>query len=153
MAADVTHPKWRKHECDVCSLLDNDTTEKNSYYCEVCKAWICDSCEYRLDRRARAMLKRKTAPQPGCNGCGKSQTGSVPAWDHVQGKSVGQMSYEERLRYDLRLRSESIMKWQAPLHVKRQKIQELEREYDTAVRNYRQMTQSQLQDEGPKGEL
>lgn len=45
--------------CDVCRLLDYDTTEKLCGYCSLCDAYICDADRNRWDRRIKAALKRK----------------------------------------------------------------------------------------------
>jgi len=46
------------HVCDVCLLLDNDSTEKLCRFCGGCQAWICIPCEGQYQRRADAMLKK-----------------------------------------------------------------------------------------------
>lgn len=52
--------------CDVCRLLDFDTTNKFCTYCAMCDAWICNPCVSRWDRRIKAAIKRKL--EPGYNG-------------------------------------------------------------------------------------
>lgn len=46
--------------CDVCKLVDNDTTVKRCEYCTLCKSWICDPCRPRMERRAMAMYYKLT---------------------------------------------------------------------------------------------
>ena len=132
--AKMAQQNWILHSCDVCTVLDGDQSEKTSYWCDVCQAWICQKDEYRLDRRARAMMKLKRTGKP-CSGCG-DRNPDVPAFDEVQQKSVGQMSFAERLQYDLRLRSQRIMESDEPLHAKRQKIQEIEREVEQLLEQH-----------------
>lgn len=43
--------------CKVCELLDNDKTEKEGEYCEMCEAFICNECEPNWYRRAMAAIK------------------------------------------------------------------------------------------------
>ena len=47
------------HICDVCRLLDYDTTKKLSGYCKLCDAWICQKDESNWIRRLKAAAKRK----------------------------------------------------------------------------------------------
>jgi hypothetical protein len=48
--------------CDVCRLLDFDTTSKQCSYCGLCDAWICQSCNPQWGRRLKAAVKRKLEP-------------------------------------------------------------------------------------------
>lgn len=50
---------WKIKTCDVCRILDSDTTRKECFYCLTCDAWICKKDQYRWDRRARAMVKKE----------------------------------------------------------------------------------------------
>lgn len=50
----------RNTVCDVCRLVDNDLTIKWCEHCTACKAWICDPCRPRMERRAMAMYYRLT---------------------------------------------------------------------------------------------
>lgn len=125
---------WVTHECDVCILLEQDHEPKRAYYCDACKAWICERCEYRYDRRARAMLKRSGKKESSCGGCGGTQpVQGIPPFDTKTNKAIAEMTMQERLAFDLRLKSEAVMKWDAPLNVKRQTIQKFEQEYQRAV--------------------
>lgn len=45
--------------CDVCLLLDNDSTPKDCKYCRICKAWLCAEDFKSLTRRTQAFLKRE----------------------------------------------------------------------------------------------
>lgn len=45
--------------CDVCLILDNDSTIKDVEYCNFCQAFICVDCKPSLYRRGLAMLKQK----------------------------------------------------------------------------------------------
>lgn len=45
--------------CDVCRLLDWDTSKKVCTYCSLCDAFICEQDKSRWDRRLRAAAKRK----------------------------------------------------------------------------------------------
>jgi hypothetical protein len=47
----------KKRICDVCLLLDGDTSEKECEYCRLCGAWICKACLPDFVRRVRAMAK------------------------------------------------------------------------------------------------
>jgi len=53
--ADVVQP------CDVCSMLDADTTPKEVRYCSLCSAWMCQACFDDGTRRARAAGLRAKA--------------------------------------------------------------------------------------------
>lgn len=133
----MSQKTWEQHSCDVCILLDDDHVPKKSYYCDTCQAWICTADEFRLDRRMRAMRKRGKAPSPGCGGCGSSQPArtEVQPYDPVQKKMVGEMTFAERLAYDLRIKTEAVMKWNVPLGQKRQQIQRYEQEYQKALQD------------------
>lgn len=48
--------------CDVCRLVDFDTTHKVCVYCSLCDAWICQSDFSDLKRRAIAAAKRILEP-------------------------------------------------------------------------------------------
>ena len=48
--------------CDVCRLLDYDTTVKDCVYCGLCDAWICHDDINKWGRRIQAALKRKLEP-------------------------------------------------------------------------------------------
>lgn len=48
--------------CDVCRLLDYDTTQKQCFYCGMCDAWICEADQNRWDRRIKSAVKRKLEP-------------------------------------------------------------------------------------------
>jgi len=52
-------PGWEMHYCDVCRLLDKDTSQKPCFFCDKCGAWICKKDNYRMDRRARAAIRMK----------------------------------------------------------------------------------------------
>ena len=41
--------------CKVCELLDSDTSNKRCFWCEGCKAFICEADWGNLIRRAKAM--------------------------------------------------------------------------------------------------
>lgn len=45
------------HVCDVCRVINNDITPKESVWCNRCKAWICIPDINRWDRRGIAMYK------------------------------------------------------------------------------------------------
>jgi hypothetical protein len=47
------------HICDVCRLLDYDTTKKLCGYCGMCDAWICTEDQSKWGRRLLAAAKRK----------------------------------------------------------------------------------------------
>lgn len=48
--------------CDVCRLIDFDTTEKLCNYCGMCDAWICLLDTDKWGRRIKAAIKRKLEP-------------------------------------------------------------------------------------------
>lgn len=48
--------------CDVCRLVDADTTVKNCGYCSLCDAWICEHCVADWPRRIKAAVKRQLEP-------------------------------------------------------------------------------------------
>lgn len=48
--------------CDVCRLVDYDTTDKWCLYCGLCDAWICENDLNKYTRRALAAIKRKLEP-------------------------------------------------------------------------------------------
>jgi hypothetical protein len=48
--------------CDVCRLVDYDTTEKICGYCPLCDAWICDADATDWVRRIKAAVLRKLEP-------------------------------------------------------------------------------------------
>lgn len=62
-----------KSVCRVCELLDNDSGFKFCNYCELCKAYICSSCESNWGRRALAfgtellLAKRSIKPTDNLN--------------------------------------------------------------------------------------
>ena len=45
--------------CDVHRLVNKDTTEREVYYCGLCKSWICLKCDPDLPKRDYAMLIKK----------------------------------------------------------------------------------------------
>ena len=47
--------------CDVCLILDKDATPKPCGYCGGCGAWICEKDVMDLQRRAKAMARKKVA--------------------------------------------------------------------------------------------
>lgn len=48
--------------CEVCWLLDGDSSPKPVSYCTVCQAWICGRCLHDAVRRLRAAaIKRLSA--------------------------------------------------------------------------------------------
>jgi hypothetical protein len=47
------------HVCDVCRLVDFDTSEKLCGYCPLCDAWICDADNNDWVRRLKAAVLRK----------------------------------------------------------------------------------------------
>lgn len=58
---------YQLHECDVCRLVDKDTSQKDCTYCTICKAWICRTCHDDVWRRGQAVAKglvglKKTLP-------------------------------------------------------------------------------------------
>lgn len=48
--------------CDVCRLLDHDTSGKLCEYCGLCDAWICTQDRAKWGRRLLAAAKRKLEP-------------------------------------------------------------------------------------------
>lgn len=46
--------KTKKGVCDVCKLVNGDTSIKEVSFCNVCKKWICKKCSNRWDRRTIA---------------------------------------------------------------------------------------------------
>ena len=48
--------------CDVCRLLDYDTTLKICFYCRLCDANICLTDQNNWIRRLSAAIKRKLEP-------------------------------------------------------------------------------------------
>jgi len=46
----------KKGVCDVCRLVDGDTSIKEVYYCPICKKWICLKCADKWDRRTMAAV-------------------------------------------------------------------------------------------------
>lgn len=50
------------HVCDVCRLLNQDTSEKPCGFCGMCDSWICKDDTWRWDRRVRAFYKRRIEP-------------------------------------------------------------------------------------------
>lgn len=49
-------PEYKIGVCRVCYLLDKDKSLKPVFFCNFCKAWICDKCKKRYDRRALASI-------------------------------------------------------------------------------------------------
>lgn len=45
--------------CDVCYLLDGNTSPKEVKYCALCDAFMCDTCRVSLFRRSLAAFSRK----------------------------------------------------------------------------------------------
>jgi hypothetical protein len=45
--------------CEVCYLLDGDTTVKQVEYCSLCDAWMCEQCRNNYLRRMKAMIVRR----------------------------------------------------------------------------------------------
>lgn len=50
---------WVMAVCDVCRLLDKDTTKKECFWCPQCQSHICRKDQHRWDRRARAAMKKE----------------------------------------------------------------------------------------------
>jgi hypothetical protein len=46
--------------CDVCMLLDGDTTPKEVMYCKFCDAFMCEACRRNNWRRTGATIARHT---------------------------------------------------------------------------------------------
>lgn len=57
------------HVCDVCRLVDNDLTEKESEFCEACDAWICTADLDNWPRRVIAMNIRWLGEKERCEQC------------------------------------------------------------------------------------
>jgi len=55
----MPEPIYELHVCDVCLLLDNDLTAKESTYCKNCDAWICKDDVGNWGRRAKAWRKKE----------------------------------------------------------------------------------------------
>lgn len=45
--------------CDVCFLLDGDTRPKETRYCKLCDAFMCERCAMSKWRRTMAAFSRK----------------------------------------------------------------------------------------------
>lgn len=45
---------WYMHICDVCRLLNGDTSLKVCFYCPLCDSWICEADANDWGRRAQA---------------------------------------------------------------------------------------------------
>ena len=52
-----TGPGQIKAVCRVCELVDKDSGEKFCNYCELCKSYICYTCENNWARRIMAFGK------------------------------------------------------------------------------------------------
>lgn len=48
--------------CDVCRLVDYDTTKKECAYCSMCDAWICQNDLSKWGRRMKAAVLRRFEP-------------------------------------------------------------------------------------------
>jgi hypothetical protein len=46
-------------KCDVCEILDGDSSVKETAYCGICDAHICNKCRPDFGRRALAMALRR----------------------------------------------------------------------------------------------
>jgi len=58
--------KWQDKVCEVCYYIDGDKHTKRCFYCETCKAWICDKDKdnwYRRTTAAGMKLKEKLLKQ------------------------------------------------------------------------------------------
>lgn len=55
----VGRSEFKDGICEVCRLIDNDTTVKKVKYCPGCGANICCNCDTRYDKRFFAMLRLK----------------------------------------------------------------------------------------------
>lgn len=53
---------YQTHICDVCRLVDFDTTPKLCFHCGLCDAWICQADASKWGRRIEAALRRKLEP-------------------------------------------------------------------------------------------
>ena len=71
--------------CDVCRLVDYDTTPKMCSYCSLCDAWICEADTSNWVRRIKAALKRKT--EPGYKGQPNYLEAAVPNYREILEKS------------------------------------------------------------------
>ena len=56
----LRRPTYIDHICDVCRLLDGDSSPKPCAYCAGCRAWVCERDLGRWDRRARAAVMRRS---------------------------------------------------------------------------------------------
>jgi hypothetical protein len=56
----IATPQFRM--CDVCRLVDYDTTPKLCNYCGLCDAYICEGCAGNWPRRIKAAFKRRLEP-------------------------------------------------------------------------------------------
>jgi hypothetical protein len=45
--------------CDVCYLLDGDMSSKDTKYCSLCDAFMCEPCRKNYWRRTGAAVARK----------------------------------------------------------------------------------------------
>jgi hypothetical protein len=58
-----------QHQCDVCAILDGDTSIKEVNYCRLCDKHMCARCQNSPWRRAHAMFLYKFKPkQVSANG-------------------------------------------------------------------------------------
>jgi hypothetical protein len=122
---------WEKQICDVCKFVDGDSTVKECYWCTTCSAWICRKDEFRLDRRALAMIKRRK--NTGCKSCTdkRDTAGGVPMFDELTRKRVSEMTQSEREAFALREASKDIMaRTDLTPQEKRIKVQKLESEFE-----------------------
>jgi hypothetical protein len=53
---------FQYHICDVCRLLDYDTSKKWCGYCGLCDAFICEADRTAVARRIKAAAKRMLEP-------------------------------------------------------------------------------------------
>lgn len=49
---------WTNAVCEVCRLLDGDTTIKPCVFCAKCQSWICSNDLPNMRRRALAMFRK-----------------------------------------------------------------------------------------------
>lgn len=59
---DASHPVYPGiivRHCDVCFLLDGNTQPKETRYCKLCDAFMCEPCRTSYFRRALAAFSRK----------------------------------------------------------------------------------------------
>lgn len=49
---------YKKGKCAVCVGADNDHSEKQVYFCQLCNEWLCDACTPRLFDRGFEALKK-----------------------------------------------------------------------------------------------